>query len=447
MLASAKARVQPLRDSTLLMNALYLMLATFVVAVTGFAFWVVVTRTYDTAVVGLATTLLSVSGLLSLLGLAGFDATFVRFLPGSARKNEYINSGLIVVTVASTVLAVGLGLALPVLSPSLALLSNPGAFIAFVFFTVVTALNVLTNAVFLAFKQARYILIINAWFSLLRVVLPLLALGGGAMTIFALAGSAQLLGLVLSLRWMKRKLGYRFSLRLHMDAVRSVRKFSLAVYASSVLNLLPPTLLPLIVIYHMGPSDAAYYYMAFTIASVLYTIAYASMQSAFAEGSHDEAAMHGHVAKAAKFIVALLLPATVLTAIASSLWMGIFGQEYARNAAGLLQLFTLSALPVAIYSALGAIFKVTKHLRSVVAMNVVYAVIILSLSYLLIPRFGLIAVGWAWLIGNMAAAGAGVFLLVNKRPSFRSAFVRKASMSSTGVRMFRTSGFDKRPNK
>lgn len=410
-----KENVRAFGKSTLLMNALYLMLSTFVVAVSGFVFWVVITRSYDTAAVGLATTLLSVSGLLSLLGLAGFDTTFVRFLPGSDKKNEYISSGFIVVAVVSAALGVAVALLLPLISPSLVLLDNAGAFLAFVLFTVVTALNIVTNAVFLAFKEAKYIFIINALFSAFKVALPLLALGGGAIMIFSLAGSAQLLGLVLSIAWMKRKFGYRFSPRLHLAALHSVKKFSLSVYVSSILNLLPPTLLPLIIVYHMGPDNAAYYYMAFTIAGVLYTIAYASMQSVFAEGSHDEAALHMHIAKAARLIAIVLLPASLLVAFASSLVLTAFGQEYARGAASLLQLFALSALPVAIYSGLGAIFKVTKNLRGVVVMNVVYAVVILGLSLLLAPHFGLVAVGWAWIIGNVAAAGIGMLFLTKRK--------------------------------
>ena len=415
MVAYVRAQMRTFSSSTLLMNAVYLMLSTLVVAALGFVFWVVVTRTYDTPDVGLATTLLSVSGLLSLLGLAGFDTTFVRFLPRSNKKNDYINSGFILVTIASAVLALCVGVALPMLSPNLSVLNSVGAFMAFVFFTIVSSLNILTNAVFLAFKQAKYVLVINTAFSVFKVALPLLALGGGATTIFSLAGSAQLLGLVLSIVWMKRKFGYRFSLKLDVETLRVVRKFSLSVYASSVLNLLPPTLLPLIVVYYMGPRDAAYYYMAFTLAGVLYTIAYASMQSVFVEGSHDETDLQAHVLKAAKLIAVLLLPAALLTGLASSLWLTAFGPEYARSAAPLLRLFALSAVPVAVYSALGAIFKVTKNLRGVVGMNLVYAGVILGLSQLWVPQLGLIAVGWAWIIGNTAAAGMGMLFLISNK--------------------------------
>jgi len=412
-LASMRARLRVICQSTLLMNAFYIMLSTFVMAAAGLLFWVLVTRSHNSAAVGLATTLLSISSLLSLLSLAGFDTTFVRFLPGSDRKNDYINSGLIVVTLISAALATGLAVALPHLSRDFMILTSPWAFGGFVFFTVVTSLNVLTNAVFLAFKRARYILLISALFSAFKMVLPLFAVSGGAMTIFAMAGSAQVVGLALSIIWMKRHLAYRFLPNIHVDALRVVRKFSFLVYLSSVLNLLPPTLLPLIIVRQMGPASAAYYYMAFTIAGVLYTIAYASMQSVFAEGSHNEAAIGLHIAKAGRFIAALLLPAVLLAIVLSNWLLTAFGHEYALRANALLQLLAASALPVAAYSALGAIFKVTKNLRGIVSMNVAYALVILGLSYVLMPRLGLMAVGWAWVVGNVVACCVGATFLIN----------------------------------
>jgi len=93
--------------SSLFANSLYLMLATGAVTGLGFVFWVIIARSYSAETVGVATTLLSLSGLISLLSLAGFDTTLVRFLPRSSRKNDYINSGLMVVAALSIVLSLG----------------------------------------------------------------------------------------------------------------------------------------------------------------------------------------------------------------------------------------------------------------------------------------------------------------------------------------------------
>jgi O-antigen/teichoic acid export membrane protein len=415
LLIQIKARVGEARKNTLVMNALYLMISTFILGASGFIFWVVVTKMYSAAAVGLATTLLSVSGLLSLLGLAGFDTTFVRFLPGSDRKNDYINSGLIVSAGIGTILAIALGFTLPLVLPSLSIVSNPWAFLSFVFFTVVTSLNILTNAVFLAYKQARYILIINALFSIVKIVLPLLVVDGGAVVIFTIAGVAQLCGLVLSIAWMRRIFNYKISLRIHMDMLRIVRKFSFSIYVSNILSLLPPTLLPLIILYYLGAKNAAYYYMAFTIANVLYIIVYATMQSVLAEGSHNSAALRLHVLSAAKLITLLLLPTVLLAVLLGSYLLTIFGAEYAKNAGTLLQLLAVGALPIAAYATLTTIFKVIKKLSIVVIMNAVSALITLSLANWWLPRFGLEAVGWAWIIGNVVACIAGGIFLIKRK--------------------------------
>jgi len=408
-------RIRLLRQNSLVSNAFFLMLSTFVVAASGFLFWVLVTKHFSAAAVGLATSLLSISNLLALLGLAGFDSAVVRFLPGFKQKNDFINSSFIVVTVASLVIALGLVALLPRLSPSLSVLYDPGAAIAFVFFTITTSLNILAGALFLAFKKARYTFLITMLFCTVKVVLAGLVAHGNAVTIFVLAGAAQLVGVILNLIWIRRKYQYRFSFSVNGAVLRLVRSFSLSMYGASILNLLPPTLLPLVILHTMAPQNTAYYYMAFTIASVLYTVAYASMQSAFAEGSHDHTALKQHITKAIKIVGIVLLPAAALTWLLSGWLLQMFGQDYAQHATGLLQLFAYSAAPVAMYSALGAIFKVTKNLRAAVMMNVVYAAVIIGMSYWLIPRSGIIAVGWAWLAGNLAACAiGGMWLLLSK---------------------------------
>jgi O-antigen/teichoic acid export membrane protein len=397
------------------MNALYLMLSTFILGVCGFIFWVIVTRTHDVAAVGLATTLLSVSGLVSLLGLVGFDTTLVRFLPSSDRKNDYINTGLIIALLASISLSVCLGIILPILSPSLSILVNPWVFISFVFFTAVTSLNTLTNSVFLAYKQARYVMIITVLFSVFKILLPLFVVSGGAVAIFSIAGVAQLFGLILSIMWMRRRFGYKISPVLHMSTLRNAKKFSSSILVSNGLSLLPPTLLPLIILYQSDAKNVAYYYIALTISSALYTIVYASMQSVLVEGSHNATAIRIHIIGAIKLITLLLIPTILLTIFAGNRLLSIFGNEYAEGAGVLLQLLAINTLPITLYTALTTTFKVRKKVSPVIIMNALSAIITLSLGVSWFPQLGLTAVGWAWIIGNTAACGVGTLVLIRHK--------------------------------
>lgn len=398
--------------SSLLMNALYLMISTLVLGLAGFIFWAIVTRIYDSTDVGLATTLLSLSGLLSLLGLAGFDTTFVRFLPKSDRKNDYMNTGFIIAATVSGALSVIVAIGLPLFSPSLAMLWQPLVFMSFLLFTVVASLSTLASSVFLAFKQAKYVLIITAIFCVLKILLPLIFVDGGAIAIFAIAGFAQLVGLALGIVWMRQKYDYKISPIVHMETLRVVRKFSASIYVSNVMSLLSSTLLPLVVLHYLGAKSAAYYYMAFTIANMLYTIVYGAMQSALAEGSHDESAMRSHVTSAAKLIVILLIPAILVTVFFGKSVLAIFGTEYANGAGDLLQLLAIAALPTAVYVALTTTFKVTKNLGPVIGMNAVCVAIVLVLSNVWIPVYGLISIGWACIIGNLVACFIGIFFMI-----------------------------------
>jgi O-antigen/teichoic acid export membrane protein len=406
--------VQQIRGNGFFANAFYLMVSTIMLAAFGFLFWVVITKSYDPAEVGIATTLLSLSGLLALLGQAGLDTALVRFLPHTPNKNSYISSSLIVAGCISTGISGVVGCLLPLFSPDLSIMQGFGAWAAFVLFTAVTSLNAIIMAVFLAHKKARHTLALNAVLSICKIALPFMVVQGNALTIFILAGCAQAAALVYGLVWLHRRYGFRFTCKLDFDMLALVRRFSFSMFGASILNLLPPTILPLIIVANIGSAQAAFYYIAFTIATVLYTIAYASMQSVFAEGSHNQAALRSFIGKAGLLIGALLVPAALVIGILSPFLLGIFGSAYAAQSSALLRLFALAALPVATYSALGAIFKVTKNLRGILLTNSVFAVAVLGLSALWLPQYGLIAVGCAWLAGNIIASAAGTLFLLKK---------------------------------
>lgn len=404
-----KERLLALRSNTLVFNSFALLMASGAVAAFGFIFWAIIARMFDDATVGIAATLLSLSSLISLLSLAGFDTTFVRFLPKSKRRQDYINSGLIIAGALSGILSLGFILAFPFVAPTLSFVTqNPLYACGFIIFTVITTLNTLTNSVFLAHRKAMYILFINILFSIAKVVLPFLFVATDAMTIFNIAGISQLVGLILSLWFIRRLFGHTYTLRIHFDILALSRKYSFAVYSASILNLLPPTILPLIITQQIGPQGSAYYYMAFTIATLLYTIAYSAMQSAFAEGSHAEHHLRQHIIKAAKLIALLLIPAAIILFFGAPYLLTIFGKNYSSEGAQLLQILCMSAIFVSMYSAMGAIFKVRHSIRPLVYMNVAYVVVILGGSYMFVPVYGLQAVGYAWMAGNIAAVTIGL---------------------------------------
>lgn len=409
-------KINNFRANPLLANSFYLMIASGAVAAFGFVFWAVVARQFSDSEVGLAATLLSLSSLISLLSLAGFDSTFVRFLAKSDRRQDYINSGLMISAGFSAVLSLIFALAFPIIAPDLSFVThNPFYILLFIVFNIFSTHNILTNAIFLAFRKTIYVLGINILFSAAKVALPFIFISGGAMMIFSIAGIAQVVGVVLSFYAIAKHFGHKFKFAIHFDILHLAKRYAFGAYCSSMLNLLPPTVLPILVTQQIGPSASAYFFMAFTIATLLYTIAYSVMQSVFAEGSHDEEALGSHVKKGAKFIALLLLPSSLATIVLAPFVLSIFGENYALHGTDLLRILSIAALFVSTYAALGTILKVQKNIKALVFINALYSATIIGLAYVLSGQYGLAGIGFAWLMGNIVATVAGLIIAFRTR--------------------------------
>ncbi|HEY8999165.1 MAG TPA: oligosaccharide flippase family protein [Candidatus Saccharimonadales bacterium] len=407
MITKLKARVG---NDKLLSNSLYLMLATGAMALFGFVFWIVVAHMFKSTTVGLATTLLSMSGLIASLSLVGFDTVFIRFLPKAENRNAHIDSGLMMVGIASAILSAGFCALVPHLAPKLTFVDhNLWYILSFVIFTIFTAWNTLTNAVFVAYRETRYVLVINIIFSAIKMVLPFAVMHGGPMAIFAVAGIAQVINVLLSLAAMMKYFGYRPAPIIHRDVVREVRKYSSGSYVASFLNLMPITVLPLVVTNQLGPSQAAFFYIAFTIANLIFTIGYSTTQSLFAESSHNEEKLDANLRRGFKIAVIIGAPAIVVLLLAGQLILKPFGHDYADGATTILRVLGASSIFVYMYSALNALFKVTKDIRAMIVVNIFYAGIIIGLGWALAKPLHLLGVGIAWASGNFAATIVGLY--------------------------------------
>ena len=388
------------------------MLATGVMAGFGFFFWLIVARLFSTTNIGLATTLISVMNMIAMLSLVGFDSSFVRFLPSSTNKNDKLNTGFIIVGIVAAILASGFIYLVDTLSPSLHFIkSTPLSSFFFIFFCVMTALNILTDAVFLSERKTKYTLVINTIFSGVRLLLPFVFIEWGAVGIFTAVALSQTIGLILSIGAMMYWFNYRPQFKIHMGVLERMRGYSLGNYMAGIINLLPPTILPIFITNYFGPEQAAFYYIIMMIGNLLYSIPWATTKSLFAEGAHAEHLLREHTIKSTKIIAAFtLLPMLILFFFGDQLLL-VFGKSYSDEGFGFLRLIVLSVIPVSTYSILGSYFKVKKDSRWQIVVNIFYAATIISASYLLM-EYGLVGVGYAWILGNLIASIVGVLILI-----------------------------------
>lgn len=394
------------------------MLATVVMAGFGFFFWLINARLFSTEDIGLATTLISVMNMIAIFSLMGFDAALVRFLPGSQKKDDQVNTAFILVGVAAFILSSLFLILVPSISYQISFISS-NFFMAFsfVFFCITSALNMLAESVFVADRQTKFIFTTNSLFSFIKMILPFAFIGFGAFGVFAAAGIAHSIGLLMCVWIMVGKSKYHLRLGIDRNVINLLKKYCFANYFAGALNLLPATLLPIIVLNNIGKEEAAYYYVIMMIANLLYVIPQATTKSLFAESSHDEQSIIRNVKKSLKIIGGLLLPGILFLIICGGRLLLFFGKDYSVGGIDFLYLTVLASVPVTFYYLLTSLFRIRKDLWALIITEAVYMCVIIGASYALIS-YGLIGIGIAWVLGNLGASIAGGFMYFKKRRKY-----------------------------
>jgi O-antigen/teichoic acid export membrane protein len=394
-----------LRNDDLVKNSFYLLAATGTQGVLGMAFWLLCARLFPPSQVGIATALISACTLLAYASLLGLNSSVIRYLPTSDSPDTLMNNGLVLCTAVSIVLATGYVLALPVIAGRLAFVRHSALYsIGFVVFVTMTALILLTDAVFIARRQAKYNLLIDGVIQgVSKLVLPLALVAAGAYGIFAATGFASGLDVAVSLLLIFLVLGYRPRLRINFGQLRRALSFSTANYLANLLSLIPTLVLPVAVLDELGTRQAAYYYIAFAIANLLNAIAYSTCQSLFAEGSHEDTERRLLVVQSARLLAIATIPAGVLVAVLAPVILSIFGRPYGDHATATLVVLAIGLLPVAICTWSITLLRVTKQLPALMVASVVYATTMCGLAVWW-ARSGLIYVALAWVIGNVVTA-------------------------------------------
>ena len=419
---TSKGALKDLYNVSLYRNAFYLTVNSAVLALTGFFFWIVAARFYPVETVGLTSAAIGASGFLALFSTLGLDQGIIRFLPGAGDKaRDLINSIFSVVGILSLVLAVIFLAGVRIWSPALLpIRENSVFFTIFVLFTVASLIQSFTNQVFIAKRRSGFALIQGLVFSLLRFV-PLIILVAYFKTfgIFASLASSIIITVILStLIFLPRvEKGYLPRPVIKKEFIKEMVGYSVANYVAGMLWMLPQTVLPLIVVNLLGTEQNAYYYIGWNVAAIVFAIPAAVSFSLFAEGSHHEDKLGIEIVRALKLLSVILIPSIVILTIFNAKILALFGAAYSENGTKLFWYLIFSAIPISMNYIYYGIKRVEKKMKAVIILSAVVASIIVGLSYILLPRMGIVGAGVAWLSGQGAGSVFVVYSLF-KRQSF-----------------------------
>lgn len=400
-------------------NSYFILLTSGSIAVFGFLFWIIVARYFTPRDVGLATVLFSMSQLISIFSSIGLNYSLIRYYTKRNNKNEMINTIVLVNGIIAFFLAIifitGIRFWLP------ALVYEPENYfilISFVVLSVLSSVFSLQGYAFIAARFANFYFYQNLIYNILRVTLPFLLVPFGILGIISSYTLSIFIAFFLGSFWFIPKVlpEYKSRLKIDFKILKEIIPFSFGNYISLTLISLPIQIMPLMIINILDVENAAYYYIAWSIAAIFTTISSAVTTSLFAEGSQNtEIDFQINIVKSIKFIFLLLIPAIIILILLGDKILLLFGKTYSEKASNLLLFFVVGCVPYSINQMYSTIKRVQMQIKPLIYFNLLAALLIIIGSYFLINRIGLIGVGIAWLCGQGIVATIAIILLLNKK--------------------------------
>ncbi|HTY90885.1 MAG TPA: oligosaccharide flippase family protein [Methanocella sp.] len=379
-------------------NSLAFILNAAISSFYGLIFWILAARLLPASDIGIATLVISVASMIISLSRLGLDAGLMRFLPSAKDKNVLFNTITIITLALSLLIAVAYLAGLDIFSPAQSFLRGGWLMLIFLGYIAIASINISQNSAITAMRRVDLMVIQNSILGM-RIVLLYFIAALGFIGVLLSFNIAYILSLVVG-SVILFKNGIRPAPDVRLSAIKGTVKFSFGNYVADNMAALPLTLMPIFIINSLGAEQNAYYFIAVNITSILFTVPSSIAASLFVEGSNDFP-MRANTIKALKFSLLILVPMVLVLIVFGNLILSLFGSAYVSHSLDFLKLMAIASVFTIVPAIYVAIKKVHKD---VVTQNfVIFAIsaMVIVLGYVLLPQFGIIGIGYAWLASSL----------------------------------------------
>jgi O-antigen/teichoic acid export membrane protein len=389
--------VKRLYKQSLYRNSLYLIAENATATGLGFFFWMICARLFPPSLVGYATTIISAVGLISSFSFLGLTTALIRYLPKSKEKEALIGS-CISLTVVVAVFASFVFLALiPLIAPKLDFIANSSVWSAiFIAACASWVLYSIASSIFIARRTSELVLAKAFIFGLGKLVIVYCIAYLGSMAVVGAYYLAALMAFGFSLMFFKFKPG------IDRNIIRKILPFSFENYVAGLLGVIPAMALPIIITDRISADATAYYYVAWSIAGLLFYIPYAVSRSLLSEGSHEESELGVNIRKSYFFSFALLLPGILIILLGGKYLLLLFGRSYSDEGFQLLQVLSGSSVFVAVNCIRTSKYNILHQQRKIIWFNAIICFVSIA-GTLLYADGQLIRVGLFYALSNILA--------------------------------------------
>lgn len=255
------------------------------------------------------------------------------------------------------------------------------------------------NIAFIAIRRADLSFVQNL---LMGTRIPILLYIGylGVLGVFYAIGIAYVITFIFG-ACMLYKYRLSFTKKINFVGLRKIMKFSLGNYTAGIFMIVPTTVIPLMIMNMLGAKESAYFFIAYSVASLLTMIPNAVSLSLFVEGAHSQP-LKENIIKSLKLIITLLFPALIFIFIFGDKLLLLFGMDYSEQSLRILQLLAASNIFSAIIFIYISIKKIQKDVRMINYLSFSLSILIIGLGYVSLLKYGLVGLGYTWLVANAA---------------------------------------------
>jgi O-antigen/teichoic acid export membrane protein len=400
-MVSRAIRLPRLRKS-LTVNAMALMTATIAANALGLVFWAVAAHLWPPSLVGQASAGVAALTLLAVTAQLNLTNVFVRLLPTAGRLGTgLVRRGYLVVILFSVV--AGLVYCLSGLGRHVV----PSGFAHMVEFTLavpVLAVFALEDSVLTALRLTPWVAVENISTAVARVaLLPLIAATAmGAVAAWVVPACAA--AIAVNSLLFGRALPAHGTVPGTLPGRRRLLSFVAGEYAGNICATATVQVMPLLVVWRLGTAAAAYLTLPWLIASGISLL----MWNVAASFVVETAGSRGHPGALLRRSVLLwtgVVAGAMLVCVAGARpLLEIVGGRYAAYGVTLLRLIGLSSPFTAMVVLYSTLVWLDQRVWLLAGFQACAGALLLVLVLLLLPRLGLTAVGWAYLVTQAATA-------------------------------------------
>ncbi|MTD14891.1 lipopolysaccharide biosynthesis protein [Nakamurella sp. YIM 132087] len=382
-------------------NALALMISTASTGLLGLVFWTVAARGFPAAEVGRASAVISSATMLASLATLSLGGMFERFLPLTGhRTRSLIVAGYTVTSIAAVLFGAGF-----LVLGSQSVLHGTAEHVMFPAFVVILTMFGLQDFVLTGLRGARWVAVKNVSYAVVKLAAVALLAASGSATAIVLGWMIPALVGLLVINAVLFTRGLRgITGEPDLPPVRELRVYFGVTYLTSAVATATPLLLPLIVIGLLGAEANAVFNLVWTLTSGCVLLVGATTGAFVVEAVRDRAALRSLIRRFVRILALVAAAGMAVLILAAPVYLEIVGPEYAEFGPALARVLALALPATAVLMLYNSLARVLGRLKMLVVVQLVTASLVIGLSFPAVHAWGMVGVGWSFLIGESVAA-------------------------------------------